>query len=352
MAVEARVNDRMSKVARCQAKAWGDEHRIDMEIAERIYAENFANEYWEDTGTYAIDISEDQSGTIDPNTKAKCAAWIKLNADAFTMANDIRNQGKAEYFSNEYGAETAETAFNILNGIANENEMGWIDYADHWRSFHMEEYEKKSVDMIDSFAKDWKDDNEVNASYEAAKIIENTAIAKHSVDAEVKKEYECNPTKLFQASCFATRNQGVVKKSLETPRDKAAKNAARFWQEVLVQTEEFKKGSYLLLSEAQRADPKQDRFYGFRNRLLNKYAWLYGYLCKRHEELAEEMRTVDDKDPTKKTQHRLRPSELRKIILSRENDFLQFKKSTDQALKDVISKISTWRNSYFGRQEE
>jgi len=78
MAVEARVNDRMSKVARCQAKAWGDEHRIDMEIAERIYAENFANEYWEDTGTYAIDISEDQSGTIDPNTKAKCAAWIKL----------------------------------------------------------------------------------------------------------------------------------------------------------------------------------------------------------------------------------------------------------------------------------
>ena len=45
MAVEARVNDRMSKVVRCQAKAWGDEHRIDMEIAERIYAENFANKY-------------------------------------------------------------------------------------------------------------------------------------------------------------------------------------------------------------------------------------------------------------------------------------------------------------------
>ena len=43
---------------RCQAKAWGDEHRIDIEIAERIYSEDFA-------GTYAIDISEDLSGTVD-----------------------------------------------------------------------------------------------------------------------------------------------------------------------------------------------------------------------------------------------------------------------------------------------
>lgn len=225
--------------------------------------------------------------------------------------------------------------------------MSWIDYADHWRSFHMEEYEKKSVEMIDMFAKDWKEENEVNPQYEAAKIIENTSIAKYILDADVKKDFETNPLKLFQASCFATRNQGITRKSIESLRETASKEAARCWQEVLVQTEDFRKGSYLMLTEAQRLDHKQDRFFGFRNRLLNKYAWFYGYLMKRHEELAGEMRIVDDKDPTKKSTHRIRPSELRKIILSKENDFLQFKRTTDQALKDVIDKLTKW-NSYFG----
>ncbi len=55
----------------------------------------------------------------------------------------------------------------------------------------MEKYKKESVDMIDSFARDQKVDNEVNASYaKAAKIIEYTSIAENIVDAEVKKKKE------------------------------------------------------------------------------------------------------------------------------------------------------------------
>lgn len=79
------------------------------------------------------------------------------------------------------------------------------------------------------FVEDWAEACEVNARLEAASIIKNRTISQCFLGAAVEKGYETYQLKLVQASCFATGNQGITKKSVESLREQVAKDSARFW---------------------------------------------------------------------------------------------------------------------------
>ena len=123
------------------------------------------------------------------------------------------------------------------------------------------------------------------------------------------------------------------------------------WIELETVTDGWRKGSFLLLPPAAQENPDLDRFSGFRARLENRFAWVYGFLSKRHIDLFAEMETFDSKDPMGKVLHGIRPSVYDKYKLNIEESFLKHKKLTESKFADTISKISTW-NSYFGLREE
>ena len=106
-----------------------------------------------------------------------------------------------------------------------------------------------------------------------------------------------------------------------------------------------------MLPPAAQENPDLDRFSGFRARLENKYAWVYGFLSKLHIDLFAEMETFPSKDPMGKVIHGIRPSTFEKYKRNIEESFLKHKKYTESKLADTIAKISTW-NSYFGVKEE
>ena len=58
------------------------------------------------------------------------------------------------------------------------------------RSIHMEEYEKKSVEILDMFVEDWAEACEVNARLEAARNIKDRTISQCFLGAAVEKGYE------------------------------------------------------------------------------------------------------------------------------------------------------------------
>lgn len=350
MAIESRVNIRMSSIAKQQAHVWAKKHRLDIEMAENTLAQQFAVTYpGDDTGRMALDISEDNSGTILPAAKAECICWIKLNSEEFGEARDKRNSELADFFSQEFSGNAAETCFNILNGIANEQEMAWIDYADHWKAFHMDEYSKTSDALIDSMAKDFQSNCESpnNCHVEAAKVIDNDAVSKFIVDKDVQKEFAQPVLMFFNATCFAMRNQGMLRKARQILLTENTATVLRQWREFTAQTENFKKGSYLLLPANAKDDPSADRFLGFRKKLFSRFAWMYGYINKRHADLVKEIGMIDLKNPTTKIYHNIRPSVEEKYKRKQEKEFEIYTKTLDNSLADIISKISTW-NSYFG----
>lgn len=56
--------------------------------------------------------------------------------------------------------------------------------------FHMEEYERESVEILDMFVEDWAEANEVNAQLEAARIIESRSISQYFLDAAIERIHE------------------------------------------------------------------------------------------------------------------------------------------------------------------
>jgi hypothetical protein len=90
-----------------------------------------------------------------------------------------------------------------------------------------------------------------------------------------------------------------------------------------------------------------DRFFNFRRKILNKHAWLYGYLCKAQADSIQELRTLEESDPTAQTQHNTRPSEIEKIRKEIADKFRQEKKTAELEFADIMGKLSAW-NTYFG----
>ena len=358
MAIEARISVRMSAVAREQAKIWAKNHPEEIRAAELAMSAEFEQEVGaeviEDVAREALRVIEDDSGTVPPSMKAACACWIRLHPEEMNAARDEQNQYKAQLFEEQFPNGTAEVCFKVLNGWGNSEEMQWVEYADHWKAFNMERYDAAADALLKEMAGDFVEQYPTNTFMEAARVLEWGAVHPFILDEEVQAEYEVSPKELLNANCWTTLNQGLVRKGRAQLAAVNQSNVSKQWAELLLQTESLQKGSVLLSYSQPPAYDEQgqliDRFAGFRNRLANKFAWMYGYLCLQQTQLCQEIANLAMVDPIEKVLHRVRPSQLQQVKRAREDEYQAQRQKLDARLEGVISKIAQW-NTYFGLGE-
>jgi hypothetical protein len=365
MAIEARISVRMSAVAREQAKVWAKGHPEEIRQAEEALSWEFQQEYGgatedgsppsaemiQEVARQALALMADESGTVPPSAKAACASWIRLHPEEMNAARDEQNAHQARLFEEQFPTGTAEVCFKVLNGWGNSEEMQWVAYADHWRAFNTEKYDLAADALLKEMSGDFADAYPVNTYMEAARVLESDAVYHYITDPEVRAEYEINPKELLNAQCWATLNQGMVRKGRTTLAAQSQSNVTKQWAELTLLTENFQKGSVLFshsqpVTYDEQGNPV-DRFLGFRNRLSNKFAWMYGYLCLQQVTLGKEIADLALVDPIEKVLHRVRPSQLEQVKRAREDEYQAQRRKLDAQLEAVVSKLVTW-NTYFG----
>ena len=269
--------------------------------------------------------------------------------------------------------------------------MQWLEYADHWRSFNMDAYSACSAQMLSTMGAEFAENRSglglqlgqglgsatasLSVAMDVVRLIDLIAIARSAPDLTAAEQFLLDHLQgvadkapsvveraLLGAHCWAVKNQGRVRKARQLLESELKTSFSAGWADLLQQTENFTKGSLLALtSESSQAPPspakspgkgdKQtievDRFAGFRQRLLRKYGWLYGYLAERQGHLRAELQKLELDDPINKVLHRVRPSQLQKVQRAREDAFLLQRSQLDSALAEVLSHMSSWQ-SYFG----
>jgi hypothetical protein len=345
MAMEAKLSVRMSSIARDQAKIWAKCHPDEIKAAEIAMSNEFESMYenGEDIAVEALAVIESDSDEISPTIKACCSCWIRLHPDEMNKARDAKNKYLADLFHDQYPDNTGETCFKILNGWGNSEEMQWVEYADHWKSFHMEEYDKCSIAILKEMANEFIEKYPVNTYISAAEIIEKNAVVSYITDEEIKAQYIVDEKDLLNANTWGTLNQGMLRKGRNNLQKEFLGEVKNQWNDLELQTENFTKGSSLMIN----SNDIEDRFLGFRNRLLNKFAWLYGYLCLQYDVTLKAIENHILMDPIEKTIHRVRPSLREKYIKDKDREYLQEKNRLEKLSVSYLEKISLW-NTYFG----
>ena len=373
-AVEARVNERMSKVARAQGRVWAKWHESDIRVAEATLAEHFdvANKQLdldlmarrpaaaegeeaderEARATRALEVIDDETGSVPPKTKAQASCWAKLNPDSIERVRTTQREDQAEEFELAMGQGVADKCVLIMNDMCEEDLKHWRDKAHQWRNLHMEEFMTAERAMVDDNAKQFAEEFPEETADNAARITEDASIAKHMTDEEtlVGMKMKHDESLVFQAHCWGTRNQGKMRTSRKALTRAHSATVHFNWLELKAATENFQKGSYLNTPDEWKAVPKDDRFYGFRMRLEQRFDWLHGYLLKREEFLADELIRLEYNNPLGKGFANLRPSQADKTKRRLEDAYISEVKGNEKFLSDVLSKLSQW-NSFFGTIE-
>jgi len=347
MAIEAKVNERMSEVAREQGRIWASRHKMETLVAERLLSEQFEVEFTTERGKIAMEIRDDPNGTMPPATKALAISWIRLNPEEVSAAKDTINEGIGEEFKKNFGDRAVEVAVRIFNGFAEEDELVWEQHAVHWKSFNTDIYVERQARFIDEQRDAFAEEFPNFTAVEAASVMENFELSKLVTDAEVREELTVSSDQHMRATCWGQRNQGILKAARAQLDAKNEKKLSQLWPEIEQVTDGWRKGAYNTLTRAMIKDVKLDRFHGFRFRLLNKFAWVYGYLNLRYIQLFKEIEAYDSTDPMGKVLHNIRPSTFEKYKRNIEDSFLKRKKQVESAVTDIVAKLSTW-HTYFG----
>lgn len=359
MAIEARVNQRMSSIARKQAKVWADSHKQDIAYAESDLAAEFLANYGDvkEAAYEALMIERETSSPeghppavydesiYTPLLRAQTLCFCKLYPEAMQQARDAFFIEYANAFTEQFGLEAGMVAYQLLNGLPTPNgddDLVYMESAQHWRDFNLDVYEAAGLALRKEMSEEFIELYPMNTALEAAKFVVHLKMNPYLVDETVKTEFTPNPKHVHLAYSYGMLHQGLLRQGKENLLKDYEQQVNRMWQEIDGQTLSFQKGSALLVSS-----PEEDRFVGFRNRLTSKYALVYGYLCYEYDELTSEIGKLQYVDPIEKVIHRVRPSEMKTTLYEREHVFLQKKYTLEDKLKEVVAKLTQW-NSYFG----
>jgi len=288
--------------------------------------------------------TDETDASINPATRAQCRSWIREHPDAVREEKDRQHREFSQSFDDNFGSESGMIAARVINGLGNEDENEWYQYAIYWKEFNAEAYETAMNLLVTDMAKDFIDTYPLSTHYEAAKMIEGNLIANYIQDEEIRLEHAANPKLIYHAFCWGSKNQGMLRKGKETFRKECLERYHKDWNELIVATEHFKKGSAFAVV---LDDQGNDRFLGFRNRIQSKLAWLYGFMCREREVILKELEDHEKSDPLYKVLHRVRPSRKDEIVDQMERQFLKTKGELQKRLDDVLTKLSAW-NTYFG----
>lgn len=346
MAIEAKVNHRMSSIARAQGKVWASHHPDEIKQAEVYLSGEFQNMYpsAEEAAYGSLDIEASESEEITPALRAMSLCWMNQNSDAVRKARDAQHLQLAEQFEDTFSTETGQTCFRILNGMGNEEEIEWFYHAQYWKDFNLDAYDAAAEIIVQEMCKDFVDLHPLSTFYEAAKMIENDEIAKFIPDEEVKAQFAANPKNLIMAYAWGTKNQGMLRKGRDALAIEQKNTYRQYWADLITQTGNFEKGTALLPTLDEHG---HDRFFGFRNRLINKFSFIYGYLCRQREVILKDLNDLSLNDPIYKVLHRVRPSEREKVEFDQERIHLSKISKLQKELTEIMEKLSIW-NTYFG----
>lgn len=346
-AIQSRVNWRMTETARGQAVVWMKYHSEDIKRMEKVMSEEFEAQYPEDTAKTAIFMTEDETGQSPPVWKACAVCWMRCHPSSIGEVKELQGNEKSLEFESFFGEKTCESAFRILNGLCDQEDLAWTEHASQWKSFHLTEYAEMEDKNIQFMATKFSEIHPKGTGFAAAKIIEEESLSKYVMNEKLSKSLTAGREMLAVATSWGVLNQGLLRAGKEKLHEEYALRCMTNWKDLRQQTDTFRKGSYFFLSEEAREDPAQDKFSSFRNKMLRKYAWLYGYLCKLKTELEEELKELVPKDPRGKLLVGVRPSEMEAVRKKKCEEFDAEQEKLQTKLNDCLDKLSTW-NSYFG----
>jgi hypothetical protein len=174
-----------------------------------------------------------------------------------------------------------------------------------------------------------------------AGYLSNPAI---TVAEEFLSEYAINTKILMNAYAYRVLNQGMYSKGLSVFMSECSTLFSRQWNDLLLQTDQWQKGSSLILILDEAGN---DRFLGYRTRLYTKFIFVLMFLYRSRDILIEKLSSLALNDPIHKIKYRIRPSQFDKITTNQEMDYLIEKSNNESQLQEIFTKISQW-NTYFG----
>jgi hypothetical protein len=351
MAIQSKVNWRMSALARKQAAIWANLHPTEIKEAEYVLSAQFAEAHREeDVAALALEYCDDDSGEIDFSSKADALCWARRHPDKMSIAQDTKDSGKANTFAQQFQDETALNCFRILNGMCSPGDLEWEEYARHWRNFNSEDFARTETNQTTQMAATFKEENVFGTHIAAAKVTLDEGISQLMEDQEGAAELYPGAENFYNAKCWGMRNQGLFRAGLAQVNAENLSRSNRNWRELKDLTVDFTKGSYFHLEQEARDDPSLDRFAGFRDRLEKRFAWLLGYLYSRQVQRQNDLEALQTRDPSEKVHHNIRPSELALFEKRLEEEWLREKAEAEEELGQVMKKISVWK-TYFGNKE-
>ena len=347
MALESKVNWRMSALARKQAALWIQEHPKEVKAAEIILANEFFAMQPEYTASNAISFADDETQSVEPNVKARAMCWMRLNPDQVKDARDELDLSLANEFIAKFPDNPALKCFQILHEMSTTEDVAWAAHANHYKNFNSEQYKTVEKDELSRLAAEFKVNYPANTPKIAAKIIENNSIAQMTRDEDIYAELASNLEIIYGAKSWAFLNQGIYRAGLRAIKEENASRAVRQWNELSSLTEDFTKGSHVHVSAEARENTALDRFFVFRERMYKRFSWLLAYYYKRQNDLTLELQELLNNDPSDKLLHNVRPSEAEKTKSKMISQFIYSKTTLLDSQSELFQRLSTW-NIYFG----
>ena len=351
MSIQAKVNWRMSALARTQAEIWAKEHPELLVTAEKAMSDAYAaGKAIGDIASMALKDSTDETGEVPFEEKAQALCWAHLHPIEMAVVQDEADMEIAEEFAAQFPDETALYAFQILNQMCEPALLEWEDYAKHWKNFNSEEYDSTEKNQLDQMATTFKGEYVFNTDKHCARAVFNGLLATKMTDPELQENTHPGDEILFNARAWSMLNQGVFRMQMAALRHEMGLKANRLHLEFQDLTENFVKGSFFTTSDEAKEDPSLDRFFGFRKRLEGKFAWLYSFCIMRQEELMLDLENIQHEDPAQKSFHNIRPSHRKKFEFVAEKKFQNERSKMEEDLAEVLEKLNMW-NTYFGPPE-
>lgn len=350
-ALEALINTKMSKVAREQGKVYKMRNPDLIKAAEIELSNEYELKFPTNTGEEALKHTEDVEGAVDPADKIAALCWIRFHPSSFNEVRDDRNSILSREFEKKFNDGTALKAFEIINEIGDSSAQVYLEHAQYWRSFNMEEYATVEKEEFERMSSDFRESNPVDTYQVCSKMLLSDKVHKYVRDEEVAEEHWYHPTVLSNARAWAVKNQGMVRKGTKALREEWESLATRQWFELLDVTKDWTKGSWLYVSDDDRVNIEAEKFFGFRQRLEKRYSWYFAYLMLKLEEVEKELEAILLEDPNDKIYHNIRPSKEAATVKAHEANHYKRKAAAEKLHQEIISKVTTW-NTYFGTLEE
>ena len=246
MSIESKVNTRMSDTAREQGRIWGKKHKMEVLIAERLLSAAFEIEFpsVNEMGRIALELTNDESGTIPPATKSLAISWARLHPEEMNEAKDAMYLKESEIFHKQFGERTPGIAVRIINQFGSNDEMAWEIHANHWKAFNSEEYKQAQDKFITEKKEEFVEEFPNYTAMEAASVIENHTLSSLVIDPDVQQELFVENEAFIRAKCWGLLNQGLLRAAKAKLDTKNAKQVLLLWPELENVTDSWRKGKY------------------------------------------------------------------------------------------------------------